>query len=224
MVDRNVPTVNQYWVRTVNREPPAREPKNTDDELLEAVAHQCNTRAPPVVKTEHVAETETVEVTQQTVKRRLDKLRDEGKVGGLQIGRGWVWWIPENEGELEFDSSTIYWDGIEPEQIPDELVEQHPEYPNPGRWEKLRNQGETVANTAVYPFFFGLMVMLIAEFGLDYIPLPGQTQSIGAISFIGGIAFLAFGILLIVVANLGDKLEQSIGERLNDTRFKEAIQ
>ncbi len=58
-----------------------------DDALVAAVREL----EPPVVSTAEVLE--AVELADQGhLLRRLSALRDEGRIGGREVGRQWVWW------------------------------------------------------------------------------------------------------------------------------------
>lgn len=177
--------------------PPPKRPKVTDEELLEAVEHAYGTYRDPVVKSEDVADVEFIDVQQQTVKRRLDTLREEGEVGALKIGRGWVWWPIDEEGEPA-EETDIHWDVIEPEQIPDEMVEEHPAYPDPGLPDRVVDSGQTILFGALVVTVFGMVLFLPSQYGLDYIPIPQSLETTGAIATLGGLVFIAVGIVLVL--------------------------
>ena len=194
----------------MNPDPPPSKPKVTDDELERAVAHCCRTRKPPVAKTKDVADVAFIDVKPQTVKRRLDGLEEEGRVSSLKVSRGRVWWIPEERDEaVSNGSSPIYWAGIDPEEIPTSMIEAHPEYPNPDRWEKLRNRGENMARDAAIPAVVGFAILLLRNIELPFISIGQDIYSIAVLLFIGGVLFVIVGFVFGLVSNLGRRIEDT---------------
>lgn len=192
-------------------DPPPARPKVTDDELERAVAHCCRTQKPPVAKTKDVADMEFIDVKPQTVKRRLDRLEEEGRVSSLKVSRGCVWWIPEEKGEEERDneSSSIYWAGIDPEEIPTSMIESHPEYPDPDRWEQLHNRGENMAQDAAIPAAVGFAILLLRSVELPFISIGQNIYTIAVFLFIGGVLFVVVGFVFGLISNLGRRIEEA---------------
>jgi hypothetical protein len=194
---------------TISTDPPPSRPKVTDDELERAVAHCCRTQKPPVAKTKDVADVEFIDVKPQTVKRRLDRLEEEGRVSSLKVSRGRVWWIPQNEGDEESDndSSSIYWAGIDPEEIPTSMIKAHPDYPDPDRWEKLRDRGENMARDAAIPAAVGFAILLLRSVELPFISIGQDIYTIAVLLFIGGVLFVLVGFVFGLISNLGRRFE-----------------
>lgn len=205
--------------------PPPSKPKVTDEELEAAVAHLCQTREPPAVKTAQVADVDFINIEQQTVKRRLDKLEEAGRVKSIQISRGRIWWIPdESEDEYaEADESPIYWAGIDPAEIPTEMVKEHPEFPDPDRWEKLNERANHMVQEAVIPTVAGLALILLQEVDLPYITLGQDIQTVSALFFVGGFFFMILGVLVGMASKLGERLESVDYEPIIQ-RSREAIE
>lgn len=209
--------------------PPPKKPKVTDEELLRAVAHVCNTSPEPVAKSEEVADVDFIDVKQQTVKRRLDTLGENGRVGSMKVGRGKVWWPVDGESDPKYDEEGIYWDGIDPaeippemveehpefpfwdrietEEVPDGMVEKHPQYPNPDQGEKIRKNGEIIFSTSVIITVIGLVLALPRMFNLSYIPIPREVETFGAIAVLGGFVFIAAGVGFMIFGHLLSKAE-----------------
>jgi hypothetical protein len=154
---------------------------------------------------------EFIDVKPQTVKRRLDRLEEEGRVSSLKVSRGRVWWIPHTEGEEESDndSSSIYWAGIDPKEIPTSMIKAHPEYPDPDRWEQLRDRGENMARDAAIPAVVGFAILLLRSVELPFISIGQDIYTIGVLLFIGGVLFVLVGFVFGLVSNLGRRVEEA---------------
>lgn len=152
-----------------------------------------------------------IDVKQQTVKRRLDRLEEEGKVSSLKISRGRVWWIPEDENDEEMhkESSSIYWADIDPEEIPTSMIEAHPDYPDPDQWERLRNRGENMAQDAAIPAVVGFAILLLRSVELPFITIGQNIYTIAVVLFIGGGLFVLLGVLISLISNLGRRMDET---------------
>jgi hypothetical protein len=206
--------------------PPPKQRQVTDAELLRAVEHVCNTQRPPVAKSSEVTAVDFIDVKQQTVKRRLDKLDEVGRVGSVEVGRGKVWW-PIDDGRPQDGGGEIYWDGIEPEQIPEEMVkehpkfplwdgidpeeipggmiEEHPQFPDPDMAERMIESGVTILYASMIVTVVGMTLVLPNAFDLSYIPMPSQLQTVGAIATVGGFLFLILGMCIVIGGNVLSK-------------------
>jgi hypothetical protein len=177
----------------------------TDDELERAVAHKCNTLPYPVVKTKHIAEAEFIDVKQQTVKRRLDRLRDAGRVSGLQVSQGWVWWVSDDTPS-DMDPEHIHWESIDPDKIPPDLVEKHPEFPNPGFWEQLDNKGESIVRIWAIPFFFSLTILITEDTGVPFVAVSSDIYTAATVIFFAGVMTIALGVGTSLIASVGSSI------------------
>ena len=151
-----------------------------------------------------------IDVKQQTVKRRLDRLEEEGRVSSLKISRGHVWWIPEDKNDVENDkeSSSIYWRDIDPEEIPTSMIEAHPDYPDPDQWEKLRIRGQNMAQDAAIPAIVGFAILLFRSVELPFISIGQNIYTVGAILFIGGGLFVLLGFVISLFSYLKRRIEE----------------
>jgi len=68
--------------------------KVSDDDLLREIANVND----PVAKTSEIAD--AVPIQQQTTKRRLDALEEDGYVMSKKVGRGRVWWLNSDRSDL----------------------------------------------------------------------------------------------------------------------------
>lgn len=130
-------------------------------------------------------------------------------MSSLKVSRGRVWWIPQNEGEEESDndSSSIYWAGIDPEEIPTSMIKDHPDYPDPDRWEKLRDRGENMARDAAIPAAVGFAILLLRSVELPFISIGQDIYTIAVLLFIGGVLFVLVGFVFGLISNLGRRIE-----------------
>jgi len=143
----------------------------SDDELIEAVRQVCEKRGLPVAPTRLIEEVDGIDIQQQTIKRRLDKI--DHRVNSLKVGRGKVWWVPDDEEvEGEVDVSAINWAQIEPEEIPPQKIEDHPEFNIPDYWESWTERANTVVTIAFPPTFVGFIVFALQDAN---IPVVGGT-------------------------------------------------
>lgn len=163
----------------------------TDDDLILAVQQQCERVGVPVVPTKQVAKSDLVDVTSQTVKRRLEDIET---VNSIQVGRGHVWWVPEDESEVrgEIDMSSVYLDDLEPEDIPREIIEKHPDGPATA-WEKVTQKG-------MNGFWISWLSMLAGFFifGLGgLLPVnPPTVELISSLLLVGGFAIMIVSALV----------------------------
>ena len=67
-----------------------RKPDVTDDEIVTVLRETSE----HVLSTYEVAE--QLPIKEKATIRRLKELRNEGCISGKQVGRNWVWWIPDN--------------------------------------------------------------------------------------------------------------------------------
>jgi hypothetical protein len=199
--------------------PPPQEPVVTDEELKEAIGHWCNTHSPPVAKTEHIASLDTIDIKQTTVARRLQKLSEDDRdpVRGMDVGTGWVWWLSEEDTVHEYDSINwkqleVEWSEIDVEEIPEDMIKDHPEYPDYNRWEKLSLDGGAIARYASYVFLVGLAVYLIQQAGVPVVTLGQNVEAVGLLSIISGATFIVVGFALNVIASLGERFEERDGQ------------
>jgi hypothetical protein len=173
-------------------------PQVTDEDLVTAVREQCAKHSVPVVPTKTVGDAKGIEVTDQTVKRRLE---DISGVNTMQVGTGHIWWVPEDEARGAVDMESIYLEEIDPEDLPRELIEQHPEGP-PTSWAKLEQRGANGVWLSAFSFFTGLIITSLGNAGLLPIDI---TEPIGPILGIGGFAMFIVGMIFMVIGSFLDK-------------------
>lgn len=176
---------------------PPKKSQVTDSELIRAVQEQCTLYGVPVVKTKQVAEANYIDVTDQTVKRRLDDI--EG-VNSIQVGRGKVWWVPEGSVRGEIDMESVYLKELEPEDIPSELIRKHPEGRPTGLY-ALADSGLQSVRISLLIFLASLVLFLVQQ--IEWLPIPTDaTEVIVAVGALGGFA-VAFVSGLITIVALG---------------------
>jgi len=166
----------------------------SDDELIEAVRQVCEKRGLPVAPTRLIEEVDGIDIQQQTIKRRLDKI--DHRVNSLKVGRGKVWWVPDGEEvEGEVDVSAINWAQIEPEEIPSQKIEDHPEFNIPDYWESWTERANTVVTIAFPPTFVGFIVFALQDANIPVVGGIGRdAATIGALVTLAGLFFIVIGI------------------------------
>jgi len=187
--------------------PPNRGP--SDEDLLRAVKQRCVETGAPVVPSREIERSEYINIQQQSIAGRLQDLAEEGRVGKISVGKGYVWYIPEDEeprGEIDF--SVINWDVIPPEEIPAEKVHKHPEYEDPSYWEKVRDDGNVIARAGFWGMLLGGGVYILP---VSYIPRISLTRVQRELALLA--AF--FGGLLILIAG-GISIIATAGENLSE--------
>lgn len=206
-----------------NPTPPPRAQKNTDEELLAAVRVQCETLDLPVAPTEAIADHPDIAITQTTVKRRLDSLREERRVNGLQVGQGWVWWIPDDEdirGTVDtsiISESGVDWARIDPDDAPDEfvdtLVESHPRAQSTTIWDRIQNGAGDIGVVSLLVFGLGLVLTIADNVGLLSIDVGSSLEAVRLLSVVGGLVFLMSAIVFALLAEFGDWANTKLAER-----------
>lgn len=109
----------------------------SNDEILNALSTGKERANAPALSTSDVAD--LLPISRQAVKRRLENLAQEGEIGKHKAGRNHIWWISDGgPGPGQFDLDEVVDVGdlsddkliglsseqIDPEQLPDELVDQ----------------------------------------------------------------------------------------------------
>jgi len=174
----------------------------TDEDLITAVRQQCEKAGVPVVPTKKVTEAEQIDVTSQTVKRRLE---DIDVVNSMQVGRGHVWWVPEDEEEArgKVDMSSVYLEELDPEDLPRELIEQHPEGPATD-WEKMRQQGGHSMWLSWLAVAAGFLMVAVSG---TSIVQGGPMDVIGPVLVVGGLAIFLVGLIFWSLGLVFDRLD-----------------
>lgn len=200
------------------RSPPQRPPDVTDEQLIEAVRAACERPNLPVASTGSVADIEWVTIDQDSVKRRLDEIEEEsGEVTGFDTGGAFVWWVPdEDEDRGTIDPSTIYWQNVDPEDIPTEIIDQHPEFSIPSRAEKLKQTGSTVIGPASITLIFGTGILFVQEYTDELVSQGSELELVGILAFLGGIIFVFIGIAIALIGKAGMMVEgHPLTEKVN---------
>jgi len=193
----------------------------SDDELIEAVRQVCEKRGLPVAPTRLIEEVDGIDIQQQTIKRRLDKISH--RVNSLKVGRGKVWWVPDGEEvEGEVDVSAINWAQIEPEEIPPQKIEDHPEFNIPDYWESWTERANTVVTIAFPPTFVGFIVFALQDANIPVVGGIGRdAATLGALVTLAGLFFIVIGILIGIAAKAGAFLAaHGVDEQVQTARSK----
>lgn len=185
-----------------NNLPQKREAEIEDEDLIEAVRVACERSTAPVVPSRAVANVEWVTYDPDYVTDRLKEIDGIRKMDS----RGWIWWIPE-EGEAggKIDPTSIYWGNVEPEDIPIEIINQHPEFRIPTRAERIEQHGESGILLSLALAVFGFSILLARQRGVSFVQ-GSEFDLIGGLSLIAGIAFIAFGIMVVAAGQFGQRL------------------
>lgn len=187
--------------------PPAQGPR--DKELIKAVKQQCEETGAPVIPTKEVEKVEYIDIQQRSIANRLEGLSDEGKIGSIKVGRGWVWWVPnegDSGGEVDFD--RINWNGIDAEKIPPEKIYAHPEYNDPSRWEQLRDESHVIARVGLWTISLGFVVIITGEFNLPFISFTNLQQDLAALAILFGTLLVLLAVVVGVASKTGEELSE----------------
>lgn len=185
----------------------SRPPSVSDKDLIEAIEQECELNQQPVVSTKEVADVDFIDIQRQQVHSRLKELAEEGEIEKLEIGRSWkVWWVPEDK-ETEINSSKI-WQNIDGSDIPEEKIEEHPDYSTPAYWEKLQAQAQRVANIVFYSLAFGFAIYLLRDADIPFLgtQTEQQIEMIGALALVGGLTLGIYTVAIWVAAQIGQEL------------------
>lgn len=190
----------------------------SNEQLVEAVAVVCRERGLPVAPTKYVAKVDGITVQQQTVKRRLERLGT--RVASLQIGRGKVWWIPEDQEVAgEHKLSSIAWDNIDPSEIPLELIEEHPELHVPTYWERWEEKSGTLFKSALALTLPGFVVFALKDAQLPLISISDDVATLGALAAVAGIFIGVIAMVLMVASRIGISMSsRGLDEAILDVR------
>lgn len=185
-------------------------------EVRQAIIEICEKKGVPVVRSKDIAELDWVEVEPQTINNHLDELREDGRVSSLKVGKGYVWWVPDDGEEGgAVDVSAIAWDRIDPGEIPDELVAQRPEVDDPTYWEGMMDSWGTVAGGGGFILLAGLLLMILD--GVQLVELDYDFEFWGSLAFVGGAVVIVVATGLFILARLGQFLEDiGVNERLRE--------
>ena len=188
------------------RETRAPNQKITREEVRQAIIEICDKRGVPVVRSNDIVELEWVSVGRQAVNNHLEALKENGEVASLSIGPGAVWWVPE-EGEPagDVDVSAIHWEGIDPMEIPAEIIKERPEVDDPTYWERMMDNWGTIAGGGI---FFIVAGILIAFFD-QYISIETHYdfELMGATGLLVGVVVIVVSLIIILGARLGQFFE-----------------
>lgn len=89
------------------------------------------------------------------------------------------------------------------------MIEDHPDYPDPDQWEKLRNRGENMAQDAAIPAIVGFAILLFRSVELPYISIGQNIYTIGVILFIGGGLFVLLGVVISLISYLKRRMDEA---------------
>lgn len=220
-------------------DPPAK--KADKRELIAAVERACELHSMPVTTSTAIAELDAVDITRQQVRDRLNEIADDTNDVGSYFARGYVFWAPDkdtvagqvNPGILTGD--VVDWDTLNPERIPqpilkdrfaqleyDEaelLLEQHPEYDQPSKWEIRIDEVEQFIGFSLLSLLLGLGTMSIE--GTQYSDqFPQSIFMVGAAALIGGAFFTAAGVVALSFLHAASRSAES--ERLEPIRARYA--
>lgn len=207
-----------------SKQNPAPNQQISKEEVLGAIERICDERGVPVVRSKDIAELDWVDVTNQTINNHLQSLKKDGNVGCLKVGKGYVWWIPSDfthSGEVDVPSA-VKWDSIDPDDIPDEIIQQRPEIQSESYWKEMANSWRKVIWGSLFLVLVGYVVAL-----LDNFPYFSEIELfvIGSVLAVGSIAVAISSGVIAVIFELLDKLEEknmldSIRQRRDKYREK----
>lgn len=187
--------------------PPAQGP--SDEDLIRAVEQRCIEAGAPAVPTREVVDVNFIDIKQQAVARRLETLLDEGQIGAISVGRGWVWYVPENEeGGGEVDFSQLDWSNIPAYEIPPEKVHEHPEYDDPTYWEQMDDDAQVISRVGLWGLILGIGMIAIGSLELPYVSLSRAQQDIALLASVVGAVLILIALAISVIASAGSNLSE----------------
>lgn len=80
----------------------------------------------------------------------------------------------------------MYWKNVDPEEIPDELIDKHPSVHTPSKPEQLKENGKTILGPATIAFIFGVGVMIAQEQTSRFAQPGSDLELVGMLSLVGG--------------------------------------
>ncbi|NGM71558.1 hypothetical protein G6M89_21680 [Natronolimnobius sp. AArcel1] len=180
--------------------------KISSEEVKAAVIELCDKRGTPVVRPRDIVDLDWVSVGKQTVNNHLQKLQERGEVSSISVGRGAVWWVPDEEQSGgEVDVSVIEWSRVDAEKIPDELVLERPEVEDSSYWEGMISKWNSVIGGAAFIVIVGFVVLLFDQyFSIDIGP---DFEFWGLIFLGGGFVVIISSFVPISIAKLGQFLD-----------------
>lgn len=209
------------------QEPPALEV--TDKELIAAVEKGCRILSAPAVPTSNIAEFDDITIHQQTVKNRLEALSDANEIGGMQVGRGYIWWVPEGEtkggtvDDTTLSGDFIDWKRIDGSDIPPDIltsaiqeldyeevtesVKSHPDHKEETRWDKFVRQSDAILKGAFLAFLLGACIFLLEDsrWGSS---ISRAWLDLGLFSLVASIFFMAIGFAFYLTGKGGEVLSK----------------
>lgn len=184
--------------------PPAQ--KVTKDEIMAAINEICEKRGQPVVRSQDIADLDSIPVGKQAINGHLDELKEMGRVNFLEYGPGGVWWVPDNtETDLEIDMGAVDWNNIDATDIPHEVLAELPEFQDQTYWESARDTWGTVAGGATFLLFAALLLGILRQ--NTPLQLGEDAQAAILLTMAGGFSVAALSIGLVFAAKFGQRLE-----------------
>lgn len=180
--------------------------KTTNDELKRAISDLCESKGVPAVPSKWISNVDYIEIGTQTVTERLEKMLKDDEVGGIQYGAGWIWWNPEeNDKSGKAQISELYWDGIDPKDIPDELIRSHPLFES--RIDRYKNRSREIVELSTGVFLIGAVIMI--GDGIFY-NLDPETAlwALAALLVMSGLIFFSLGLVMFIGVNLYEGMKE----------------
>lgn len=183
----------------------------SDDDLLELIQQKCELHGMPVVPTNEISNDDEVPNKRQAVRKQLNRLHEEDRVGRVNVGGKYAWWVPDGEaGEVDF--SRVNWSTLPIEEIPIEILSEHPDYHEPTRWDRLERRAQNIAESAFIFLTFGLLIYAFRE-KLAGWGAPAETA--GALSAVAGLFLIGVSLIFFAVHRSGELLaDHGAGEAM----------
>lgn len=94
--------------------------KVSEEEILRTVSRELESGDAPALSTTEIAE--VLPISRQAVKRRLEKLEEQGKISESRAGQNRFWWLPD-ETEEDIEKGSLSLDEIvEPGDLSDDVL------------------------------------------------------------------------------------------------------
>lgn len=174
---------------------PGRTPEEDDEDILQAVIAACEAKEAPMAKTKEIRERGDLSIEQQTVVERLFSLEKVGKVHSIRVGPGYAWSIAE-ESDVEADPSRLNWDFLEIEDIPKEVVMEHPDFESNSFLRKWKNSSDNLLFLSALVGILGGGLFILREWVESTFSLYPDFGNVAALIFVSAVIFMVFSAVI----------------------------
>lgn len=192
---------------------PGRPPDKTDEEIVATVRALIEDTDSPAVERKIIQD--NLEYSEPAMRKRLNSLVKEGKIGRYDASGVHIFWVSENSDTGgEADAPEVFTDieSIDPDDVSTKkareiALEKLPDYQPKTKYHTIHNFGDTLLRAGIVIFSIGIMLLLTQTTLSELIPPLVQARIV-----LVGFGFVASGGILQVASFTGQKLsERGIG-------------